>query len=273
MTVRLPDFSSSKVWKALRNKMGADETYTMPKQDIGQISLEEIRKLQTSSITIDNIKDYINPLDSTFDYKGQKVILYIKQQKVIINEFISSKYKYHLAFCSTLSWMEDQNRFKSRYVVTQRVDGQFLVDIIDRSTMRYYYKDKLYDLDVCKNCLSHLSSNYPNDNLFNFNNYDLGVFLKKYNTQHVKKPSYTPSTIPKDDYTLDWNEISKRIREEHRYICSKCQINYSNEKYLLHVHHKDGVKWNNNSNNLEVLCYKCHRKEPGHGKMNYKKTG
>ena len=273
MTVRLPDFKTSKAWKDLREKMGADETYIMPKQNIDQISLEEIRKLQNSSITIDNIKDYINPLDSTFDFKGQKVILYIKQQKVNINEFISPAYKYHLAFCSTLKWMEDENRFKSRYVVTQRVDGQFLVDIIDRFSGRYYYEDKLYNLDVCKNCLSHLGAKYPNDDLFSFYKYEIKAFLDKYNTQHIKKPSYSPNTIPKDDYTSDWNEISKKVRKENNYICSKCKTDYSSEKYLLHVHHKDGVKWNNNSINLDVLCYKCHRKEPGHGKMSYKKTG
>ena len=112
MTVRLPDFSSSKAWRALRNKMGADETYIMPKQDIDKISLDEIRKLQSGSISIDNIKDFINPIDNTFDFKGQKVILYIKQQKVDIIEFKYPNYKYHLAFCSTLRWKrrEDLNQ-------------------------------------------------------------------------------------------------------------------------------------------------------------------
>ena len=273
MTVRLPDFSSSKAWRALRNKMGADETYIMPKQDIDKISLDEIRKLQSGSISIDNIKDFINPIDNTFDFKGQKVILYIKQQKVDIIEFKYPNYKYHLAFCSTLRWMEEERRFKSRYVVTQRTDGKFLIDIIDRISGKYHFEDKLYELDVCKNCLKHLSSKYPNDKSFCFDMYDLNNFLKKYNTQHVKKPIHRPNSIPKDEYSSDWRIISGNLKKESNYRCSDCNHDLSNQKHLLHVHHKDGVKWNNKRDNLEVLCYDCHRKKPGHSKMSYKKVG
>ena len=43
-----------------------------------------------------------------------------------------------------------------------------------------------------------------------------------------------------------------------------------NEKNLLQVHHKDGVKWNDSRENLVVLCLVCHSNEPGHNKM--KKT-
>ena len=68
MTVRLPDFSTSSFWNELRQKMGAEETFIMPTISISEISLKEIKKLQTGSISIENIKDHINPLDYTFDY-------------------------------------------------------------------------------------------------------------------------------------------------------------------------------------------------------------
>ena len=67
MTLRLPDFATSSVWADLRDKMGADEDVFLPELDIKQISLDEIKQLQTSSLNIENIKDHINTLDWTFD--------------------------------------------------------------------------------------------------------------------------------------------------------------------------------------------------------------
>ena len=48
----------------------------MPTIPIAEISLKEFKRLQTGSISIDNILDHINPTDKTFDYKGQKVLLH-----------------------------------------------------------------------------------------------------------------------------------------------------------------------------------------------------
>ena len=79
MTKRLPDFNTSTIWNNLRDKMGATSTVEMPALNIDQISLEEFKKLQTANLDIENIKDHIDPIDGTFNYKGQKVILYIKQ--------------------------------------------------------------------------------------------------------------------------------------------------------------------------------------------------
>ena len=273
MTKRLPDFNSSGLWSDLREKMGATDTVEMPALAIDQISFEEIRKLQTSSLDIDNIKDHINPLDGTFDYKGQKVILYIKQQYRRISEIVRPKweYKYHLCYCNKLKEMESRGRFKSRYVVTQRVDGQFLVDIIAIETKEYYKENELCSLNVCKQCLGKLGSHYSSDKLFNYSIFDLNQFLKKYNTNHIKRPLHTPKSMPRNDYPDDWAQISKKVREQAKYICSECETSFINNKEDLHVHHIDGVKWNNNSNNLKVLCIDCHSKHPGHDRISRKK--
>ena len=268
MTLRLPDFATSSVWADLRDKMGADEDVFLPELDIKQISLDEIKQLQTSSLSIENIKDHINPLDWTFDYKGQKVILYIKQQRYNIQYFEESTYKYHLCYCSTLEQMESMNRFNSRYVVTQRVDGKFLIDIIDKYTGRYHEEDRLCILNVCINCLKKLRNNYPHDSLFSYGRFDLGQFLSTYNTKHIKRPQYSEKTIPKDKYSANWNDISNKMRARADYRCSKCNESYKHDKAQIHVHHIDGVKWNNNINNLKVLCMDCHGKEPGHFGIN-----
>jgi len=264
MTLRLPDFNTSNVWSDLRDKMGADEDVLLPELDIKQISFDEIKQLQTSSLDIENIKDHINPLDGTFDYKGQKVILYIKQQRYNLQYFEEPTYKYHLCYCSTLEQMESMNRFNSRYVVTQRVDGNFLIDIIDKYSGRYHKEDSLYKLNVCINCLKKLRNTYPHDSLFSYRRFDLDQFLTGYNTKHIKRPQYSEKTIPKDKYSENWSDISNKMRSRAEYKCSKCHESYKDDKAQLHVHHIDGVKWNNNINNLKVLCIDCHSKEPGH---------
>ena len=67
-------------------------------------------------------------------------------------------------------------------------------------------------------------------------------------------------------------ELQKVLREQKNYKCTECHKDYRNDKGNLHVHHKDGCKWNNNLNNLEVLCIHCHSKKPGHAKLKYSKN-
>ena len=141
MKKRLPDFSKSKLWEDLRSSMNIEKEYELPEIIIGRISLEDINQLRTASIDISNVKDFINPIDGTFEYKGQKVILYIKEQRY--RDFMGvTTYKYHLSYCDTLDWMDNSGRFE-RYVVTQRTDGKFLVDVVDRMSGRYIQEDKL----------------------------------------------------------------------------------------------------------------------------------
>ena len=82
MRKRLPDFNTSRVWKNIHKEMGVDEIVTLPKIDIGAITYREIQALRTSSLDIENILDHINPIDDTFEYKGQKVFLYINSIQI-----------------------------------------------------------------------------------------------------------------------------------------------------------------------------------------------
>ena len=270
MSVRLPDFSKSKIWKDIRERVNAKEEVEFDLDDLGGISMIEIESLKTGSISIDNIQEHIDPIDLTFVFKGQKVILYIKQQRYRSAQFIKPTYKYHLCYCKTLQDMESKGKFKTRYVVTQRTDGKFLIDAIDIYSGEYLQEDQLHEMEVCKNCLKNLHHRYLDDNLFLQDNFKLPDFIKKYNTSHIKRPLHTPTTMPRNEYSDNWELLSKKLREEAGYTCKKCKHNFENEKNLLQVHHKDGVKWNDSRENLVVLCLVCHSNEPGHNKM--KKT-
>ncbi len=45
--------------------------------------------------------------------------------------------------------------------------------------------------------------------------------------------------------------------DETKKVCARCGISLTLEN--TDVHHKDGRRYNNNSDNLELLCKKCHR--------------
>lgn len=64
-------------------------------------------------------------------------------------------------------------------------------------------------------------------------------------------------------YTDDWEEVSKRVREQYGYQCQKCDIELHKHQNLCHVHHVNGVKSDNSQRNLQVLCADCHRKAHG----------
>ncbi len=271
MKKRLPDFNTSKTWSLIHDKMGIEELIEIPKIDIDAISYQEIQALRTSSLDINNIMDHVSPIDGTFEYKGQKVLLYIKEQHYDMVHFDGNlTYKYHLAYCSTLNHMEKRGRFEKRYVVTQRVDQKFIVDIIDKLTGKFHDENKLCKMDVCKNCLSKLSKQYITDNLFYYDKFQLKDFIQRYNTQHSKIPPYRPASLPKNQYADNWSTISKEKRIANDYKCENCGKDLSKRKRDLHVHHVDGMKYNNNDDNLRVLCIKCHSKEPGHGKLRYR---
>ena len=58
-------------------------------------------------------------------------------------------------------------------------------------------------------------------------------------------------------YVSDWLEIATRIKIARHRRCEKCRFSsFSNS--IIHVHHIDKDKTNNDLSNLQVLCAFCH---------------
>ena len=81
------------------------------------------------------------------------------------------------------------------------------------------------------------------------------------------KPLHSPQTLPKNAYPNNWKDLSLQIRQNAKHTCSDCGKDCNDQKKDLHVHHIDGMKWNNKINNLKVLCSECHSNQPGHKHM------
>ena len=193
-----------------------------------------------------------------FTYKGRRVILYIRDQVQYGDK--PGEYKFHLVDCATLKAMRNQNRY-GKYVVSTSTSGKFKVNRIinNRST------EIEAELHVCKHCLKQLKRRGYN---FAYKNFSIEEFFKAMNDDNSGNFSYLPLendlTAPKNVYPEDWAEISRRLKKKYNYTCQECGRNFSDCKFWLHVHHKNGLKWDCSESNLEVLCYDCHQAKHNH---------
>lgn len=213
--------------------------------------------LETKGIDV-GINDIEIQLNGLLKYRGEQILLYIKE----INSF--SHYglpKFHFYQCATLNNMQSKGRFE-RYVVTQRKTGYFLMD--KKVGYDLYEKDVEEKLDVCKNCLNWYNKNYRKH--YAVATFDIIEFFENFTKSPITRtPTYTDKNAPVSGYTANWNEVSKQRKEQYGYVCQQCNVNLSNYKNLIQTHHVNGVKSDNTSSNLKVLCIECHSEQPSHG--------
>ena len=265
--MKLPDFLQSPEFNRLREKMGGaklgdfitniDYTNTLTK--------EQLEQLGNKGIDV-SFEDLTFLTDGTIALKDSRAILYIRD----ISNYNENKElpKFHISNCKTLQEMKSKGR-QLRYVVTTRDDGLFNVITINGTS----HSENEEILNVCKNCLSEL--NWPEFKHLDKTSKDtfvkefiikdfFNVFYKKYDKELLSgKGFYSDRTAPLNKYPNNWNELSKKTKEERGNRCEEC----SASTMPLDTHHIDGNKFNNNNENLKVLCRNCHQKQPYHSHM------
>lgn len=270
-----PDLTSL-IW--LRQRMGAPLGRHTP-------SRHENRNLQ-AQITMDLaeiapvVLDRDKLEEEVFTVGGLLTHLGVHKTLHIYDPFVSRENleavpainpKFHLSDCITLETMRNQNRY-DRYVVSQQTDGLFPVRAYDHLNERRDQNEILARIQPCKNCLKELdyegfvNASYSERRRI-FDQFDLSDFFATYQTFFRTLPRLTRQGMGEGQYTADWARISARLRREANWICSECTVNCSHDKDLLHVHHRDGNRGNNQKNNLQVLCIECHGKRPAHSRL------
>ncbi len=256
------DFSA--LWNQVNRLQGVVESFEVTSGrslDPIDVSLGE-RGIEVQLDDLDNIGDLLS-------YKGRQVLLYIPDQGQSIDKVLSgdrsSGKKFHISHCKTLDTMKEMGRFERYFAITNPT-GSFPVSGISRQSGKERVGEAA--LYVCMNCLSHI--NYKNSALSTVSKYkardsfDITEFFETYSSCFKYFPARSGTNPGSSNYTTDWKEVSERVRRQANWCCDDCGVNLSDRKDLLHVHHKDGNKSNNSSNNLRPLCAACHRDQPLH---------
>lgn len=256
--MKLPDFKVNNLFNQLRTQMNARLVDWSEGGLWNSIDIDEILETTGHDISPEELS-VAN--DGTLEYKGRKVVVYIRDQRVQYQP-----YKFHVADCKKLTEMRDNDRYH-RYVVSNRTDGTFTVNSYERG--RIVKKAAAEKLTICKYCLNHLNyKGYVSSNGQTrtriYNSFELNEFFRKYPSQITIKPAHTNVTAPADEYTVNWENISRGYRESANWRCEQCHVSLRDKREYLHVHHKDGNKNNNIRENLQALCIACHANLPYH---------
>jgi hypothetical protein len=268
--MKLPDFSRDVVFNELRQRIGAAMSHygvkiVLPKPVYKKRPEPKLEPLPPQGVEIDNFDQIkVNP-DGTLGFGGRRVTLHIRDVSRVRGDFHIPRF--HLAFCRTLEEMSSRGRFE-RYVVSDRDDEIFFIRV-DSAPLTEY------DLDVCQNCLDKLkwrgfssdqSRTYRHEIVRTFTLVD---FFKKYpRSLHSQLPQHTAQTAPVNEYPENWQEISDELRRQFYWTCQKCGLELGEQnKQWLHVHHRNGLRNDSSTQNLECLCLGCHASMPSHKHM------
>jgi len=268
----LPDFRVNEDLNRLKDKMG------IPRDVFGvgtgyvvqnRLSTKEREDL-ASGVGVDvSWNDLVVLQNATFVFKGERVLIYIRD----VHAFggTENEPRYHLKTCSRIKDMHKKNRF-GRYVVAQEPNGEFEIHV----TRNYTKTREKRRLRVCRFCLNELAfdgfqflrsaqsrsefvSNFTPDRFF-------ALYPR---SPHTKVPSYGPEGAPPNDYTKDFPQISVALRDGVGWRCQQCGrlLSAAGDKKFLHVHHRNGDRWDNSPENLEAVCIGCHAEKPAHSHM------
>ncbi len=271
--MQLPNFLIDADLLDLRHRMRADILGDLRLKARGDTLTEaELEKL--SGVGIDVEWDQVRVLpDGTLAYKQTRVVLYIRDIHLYGQQSEPDRMpKYHVADCRTLKDMRAQGR-SNRYVIATRTDGLFSVNLLRAEQLRRSRDEALV---VCQNCLAGL-----NFDGFRFgleqvqkrrivSDFSLPRFFKVYPHSLLQRSDHDEDvTAPLNEYSRDFPEIAAKLKDQRGLRCEDCGILLAKhgERRFLHVHHVNGMRYDNAISNLRLLCFGCHVEQPNHGHM------
>ena len=201
------------------------------------------------------------------DEQSLPFVFYISDQNHFVYNwtrriFDRHGYKFHFRWCSTLQAQDNRGRIKRYRAKYDICNPEFKINDGNNNAR----------IKVCLNCCNGFSRN--GKTVYEFfsahgkdieKEFDMPSFFEEFGI--INLPRSTHPGGP-DAYTANWRKVSQRERKKFNWQCQdpnhEGDRNFRNNQQNLHVHHIDGVKSHNVSDNLEVLCHICHAKRHSH---------
>ena len=149
------------------------------------------------------------------------------------------------------------------------MENNFYLNFIQGSSVR---KEE-HCLEVCKNCLDTLrwdgySHGWRSDKRDEcVSDFQIKNFFSKYPISLIDKKGFSDNNSSLNQYSNDWDTISYGYKKSKKWVCEQCGVNLIHSKTLLHTHHINSQKNENNVSNLRALCVYCHASQPMHSHM------
>lgn len=218
--------------------------------EVEETTSDGYRPVKPGDVTLSAIKD------GTYTFENDGIYLNGKQgerQKVFLykRKYHLERYgnpRMHIRKCSTIQEFLESGSFavEYRHANTDKVP---VINMDDNNA------DVMVDhLPLCKNCLSIILQE-GKKRITDSNEY---VDLLKQTLSSGM--SSNEEVVDIFGYTKDWEKRSREYREKHEWTCERCGLKIDNpwDRYFMHVHHRNGIKTNNDESNLECLCIRCH---------------
>lgn len=266
--MKLINFQNDKTLNTLRIKLNASYSSIDWSSQWKPFSADEILAKLKSSEGLEVDFDSVTICDdNTFEYAGEKVLVYIRDQYLRYDQEI--EYKFHMSNCISIKKAR-RDKGNTRYVISSRVDGIFTVNLINSQKNVVVEKDKKQKLNVCRNCLSNIKyKNYTSKKNHIYNKFSLEEFFKLYPGRNdlIRQRYRNDHTANINLYPKDFKKIADALKKQRGYKCQQCKLDMADKKEFLDAHHVDRDKSNNNPDNLKLLCVRCHSDQPSHSHM------
>ena len=189
------------------------------------------------------------------DGKSTRVFLYKRRYRM--EEF--GKPRYHIRKCEVIQSFIAQGAFNREYRMAN-TDEVKVINVNNRNV-----EESVSALPLCRYCQAIvLEESRRNQTAADFNHFqgslsnaDSSVYseLLREGEDEAKEV-----WVDINGYTDDWPAISFAYRKKHNFTCERCGVKMESpmDYRFMQTHHRNGVKTNNNENNLECLCIECH---------------